>query len=125
MNPDREGSALVCGMVPTRPSPEHPPQVKAHAVERSLGDHVSMVVGPAPQQRVEFADQNRRGYSTATANQLPGLLQHAAHTLRRWPDQQFVSVLAHSLAQEIKSLGDVRDERLFFRKLQSALPEKL
>ena len=50
MSPDREGPPLVCGMVPsldpaagfigmvpTRPAPEHPPQVKAHAVERSLG----------------------------------------------------------------------------------------
>src|SRR4030095_748618 len=75
--------------------------------------------------RVEFADQNRRGNSTTTANQLPGLLQHTAHTLRRWPDQQFVSVLAHSLSQEIETLGDVRDECLFFRELQSALSEKL
>src|SRR6266568_862329 len=53
------------------------------------------------------------------------VLQHAAHTLWRWPNQQFLPVFAHSLSQEIKSLGDVRDERLFFRELQSALPEKL
>ena len=112
-------------MVPARPAPEHCPEVVLHAGERSLGDDVSMVVGPTPQKWVEFADQNRCGQSTAVANQLPGFLQHAAYALSGWLDQQFVSVLAHSLSQEIKSLGDVRDERLFFRESQSAFPEKL
>ncbi len=112
-------------MVAARPAPEHCLETMPHTVEHSLGDDVSMVVGPAPQERAELADQNRRGESTALANQLPRLLQHAAHALSRWSDQQFVSVLAHLLSQEIKTLGDVRDERLFFREFESALPEEL
>ncbi len=137
-NPDRESPALIRGMiasldpatgfirmVPARPAPEHCPEVVLHAGERSLGDDVSMVVGPTPQQRVEFPDQNRCGKSTAVANHLPGFLQHVPYALSRWLDQQFVSVLAHPLSQEIKSLGDVRDECLFFRESQSAFPEKL
>src|SRR5439155_5489212 len=112
-------------MVPARPAPEHCLEAIPYTVEDSLGDDVSMIVGPAPQQRVEFADQNRCGKSTALADQVPRLLQHAAHTLPRLPDQQFISVFAHSLSQEVEPLGNVRDERLFFRELQSALPEKL
>src|SRR5438034_8055290 len=112
-------------MVAARPAPEHCLEAMPHTVEHSLGGDVSMIVSPTPQQWVEFADQNRGGKSTTIANQLPRLLQHAAHTLWRWPDQQLVPVLAHSLSQEIKSLGDVRNERLFFRELQSTLPEKL
>src|SRR5216117_1899748 len=83
-------------MVPARPVPEHCLEAMLHTVEPSFGDDVSMVVGPAPQERVELADQNRGAESPTAANQLPRLLPHAAHTLRRWPDQQFLSVLAHS-----------------------------
>src|SRR5205085_8913944 len=138
VRPDRERSSVIggivasfdpapgfIGMVPARPAPEHHPHALLHTTEGALGGNVPMVIGPSAQERIELADQHCCFESATTPNQLPRFFQHTAHTLPRGPDEQFVSILAHSLSQKVKSLSDVRDERLFFRELESALTEKL
>ena len=73
----------------------------------TFGNDVPMVIGPASQERVELADQNFCLVPVPFLDVSASLFQHAADTLPCWFDEQLLSVFAHILAEEIKSLGDV------------------
>ena len=111
-------------MFPACPTPEHPIDVVVDTSEQTLGNDVSMVVCPASQERVEPTDQIGCLVAATTLNTLARLLQHAADALPCGFDQQLLSVFAHILAQEIKSLGDGRDDGLFLGELESALSQE-
>ena len=95
------------------------------AGKTTFGNDVPMVIGPAPQERVELADQTFCLVPVPFLDVSASLFQHAADTLPCWFDQQLLSVFAHILAEEIKSLGDVGDDGLFFGELESALLQEL
>src|SRR5262245_54711280 len=68
-------AARFVGMVPARPAPKHLPHAVAHPIKGALGGHMAMVVGPAPQQRTERADQDCRADTTTAPGQCARLLQ--------------------------------------------------
>jgi hypothetical protein len=87
-------------------------------------DHVAMILSPASQHGVEplyqLAGRQMPGASNDTSD-LPYDREHAG--LGRL-DKQLISIHADVLPEEVKTLFDMRDDRLIRRKLEAPFSEE-
>ena len=86
--------------------------------------HVSMIVGPAPQYRVELAYQRPCRLPQRAFDAISEFLHQRLHAVLGRFDDQLVPVFAHVLAQEVKARLDVGDHGLLLRELQSAFGQE-
>jgi len=107
------------------PEPETVLHGDFQPAERPLGHHMPVVVGPAPQNRIEHADEIKLVESSMTPDQLPHLVQTRKRAFPGRLDEQFSSVLAEVLAEEIEPVGDVGDAGLLLRELQPPVAQEL
>ena len=108
------------------PLPQTGEDVVIHAGKRACTHHVPMIVGPAPDGGVEFADQIGGRHAPRSSDYLPDAAQEGLNVLLGRLDEQFpVGILAHVLSEEIKTFLHVGDDRLRGRKFQPSLLQKL
>ena len=82
---------------------------------------MSVIVGPAPNHRVDLGDHIRRGSLLVGLHDFPDLTQECLDILSGGLDQQFARILAYVLAQEIEAVLNVRDMGFLRGEFQSAL----
>ena len=111
-------------MPATCPARQPPPQQRVEFAERLLGDHRSVVLSPASQDRVQQLDEVRLLHRLMRHHDLPDLAVERFHVLLARLDQQDSRVLPEIPAQEIEPLVDVRDSRLRRRQSQPSLCEE-
>ena len=75
--------------------------------EARFGHHVTVVHGPAPDERVEPSDDHRLRGACMLLDDFPSLAEKRLHALRRRLDQQLLVVLAYVLPQEIEAAAAV------------------
>src|SRR5215469_16281698 len=86
---------------------------------------MTVIVCPPANERVEFVNQR---FLFGTRMPLDGFLcflKQRLDAFLRWFHQQFASVLAYVLAEEVKALRYVNDFGLLFRELQAPGLQKL
>src|SRR5664279_1402743 len=102
-------SGAFAGVPASGPTPEAVPQNPFHFLERALRHDVAMVVGPAPDDGVEFTYQVGLADPATLVNQLPHLFQERVRVLLGRLDKQLAAILAEVLSQEVESLFDMCD----------------
>ena len=108
------------------PLPQTREDVVIHAGKRACTHHVPMIVSPAPDGGVEFADQIGGRYAPRSSDYPPDAAQEGVDVLLGRLDEQFsVGILAHILSEEIKTFLHVGDDRLHGRKFQTSFLQKL
>lgn len=89
------------------------------------GHNKSLVIDPATDNRVELANQGILLCRFVALDDFAHLFQQRTDRLLRGFDKEFSVVFSNILAQEVKSIFDVGDNRLFFGQLQSTFSHKL
>lgn len=93
-----------------------------------LADYMPVIVRPTSDNGIEFRDQFSGWERFVGLHDVSDLFQEGGHILLRRLDQKFVPssrfVLAYILAQEIKPVLDMRNERLFWGELQASFTQK-
>ena len=108
------------------PLPQSREDMVIHAGKRTCTHHVPMIVSPAPDDGVEFADQIGSRYAPRSSDDPPDAAQEGVDVLLGRLDEQFsVGIPAHILSEEIKTFLHVGDDRLRGRKFQTSLLQKL
>ena len=108
------------------PLPQTREDVVIHAGKRACTYHVPMIVSPAPDDGVEFADQIGGRHAPRSSDYPPDAAQEGVDVLLGRLDEQFsVGILAHILSEEIKTFLHVGDDRLRGRKFQTSFLQKL
>src|SRR5262249_32811693 len=107
------------------PLPECAPDFMVHPVERILGRAVSVVVGPATNNRVQQTNQHRLVNGLVRFDEPSDFLQERVRVLLRWFDQWLAVVLAEILSEEVEPLADMRDARLVGRERKPSVLQKL
>ena len=108
------------------PLPQTREDVVIHAGKRACTHHVPMIVSPAPDGGVEFADQIGGRYAPCSSDYPPDAAQEGVDILLGRLDEQFsVGILAHILSEEIKTFLHLGDDRLRGRKFQTSFLQKL
>jgi len=75
----------------------------------SLLTNMPVILRPAPQKRVEQANQISSLRLSVCLHDRPDLVQERFHALLGWLNEQFAIVLADVLAQKVEALRYVRD----------------
>ena len=97
-----------------------------HAMKNVFTHHVPVIVGPAPYFGVKPINQNSGRHTQSCFDRLPDAVQEGLDVLLGRLDEQFpIGILAHILAEKIKALLHMRDDRLRGRKLQTSFLQKL
>jgi hypothetical protein len=92
---------------------------------------MSMVHGPALDQRIELPDQQLRSDTWMTVDDFPDLVQERFYGSTGWTGQAFIlsltlaGVFAHLDTQEVKAVPNVRDASLLFGEFQATFGQKL
>ena len=108
------------------PLPQTREDMVIYAGKRACTHHMPMIVSPAPDGGVEFADQIGGRYAPRSSDDPPDAAQEGVDVLLGRLDEQFsVGILAHVLSEEIKTLLHVGDDRLRGRKFQTSFLQKL
>ena len=92
-----------------RPSPERVPEDHPHFPVRRTRFDVTVIVGPATDDRVEQPDQILLLRGSILTNLITHLLQKGVHVLLGWCNQEFAAILSQVLPQEVEALFDMRD----------------
>lgn len=100
------------GMASATPFPEQFPDTVIHVIKGFLGDHMSVIVGPAPNHWVEIGYQNMRRYRFMAFNHIAYLGEECLQVLVGGFYQTLPVVLANILSKEIKPIVYVCRERL-------------
>ena len=113
------------GMSAFGPVPETLPQEVVHFLERRRGYHVAVVIDPAPDDRVECANETLLTLAAVLSDHFPHFFQEVARILPGRLDQQFAVPFAQVLTEEVEPLVDVGDAGFLGRKLQASLAKEL
>lgn len=96
-------------MCSPRPFHQLKAEDKVHAAKGPCSANVAVIVQPAPNHRVELAYQCRRRLSVHAFDALAGFPHQRLRPILGGPNDQLVLVLAHVLAQEVKSRFNMGD----------------
>ena len=113
-------------MSSTCPPPQSKEDDGVDASECTLAHDVPVIVSPAPDLWVEFADQIGRRCLKPGSNRSPNPVQEGLDVLPGWFDEQFpVRVPAHVLSEEVEPVCHVRDDRLLWREFKPSFSQEL
>ena len=87
--------------------------------------HMAVIVGPAPDHRVELGYQIDRGGLLVRLHDFPDVPQECFDLLSGWFDKEFTSVLPDVLSQKIEAVLDVGNVGFLRGEFQSAFAEKV
>ena len=82
--------------------------------ESLLATHMSMVIGPSSDDRVEFLDHLFLFCASHVCNRAANFLHKGCVVLLGWRDDQLALVFAYILSQEVEPVFDVCCDCLFF-----------
>src|SRR6516164_6159817 len=102
----------LLGMSPLRPLPQSPKDRVVHFRQGLLAAHMPVIVGPAPDDRVELHNQVSGSGLTARLDDGSDFGQERRHILAGWLDQDGAVVSTHVLSEEIKAVLNMRDTGL-------------
>src|SRR4030095_11401718 len=86
---------------------------------------MQVIIGPSSDDRIELHDQVSGNCLCIPFDDSPGFVQKRRYILFRWRDDDLASVVsAKMLPEEIKSILNVRDSGLFWRKFQPSLSQE-
>jgi len=105
--------------------PETLPQEVVHFLERRRGYHMAVVINPAPDDRVECANETLLTLAAVLSDHVPRFFQEAACVLPGGLDQQLAVPFAQVFSEEVEPLVDVGDAGFLGRKLKAALAKEL
>ena len=94
------------------PAPKLPVDVVVQPVKGPLGGSVPEVIGPAPDDGVEFAQEPLLGLAPSGLNAEPDFLPQGFDATLCGGRQEGVPKLAHSVPQKAEPFGDVGDDGL-------------
>ena len=121
----RYPSARLLWVPPCGPGPQTLEDGCIHFDEGGLAHHVAVIVRPPAYHRVELGDQMASCGLFVRLHDLPDVPEEGVHSLAGWFDQQFSSLLAHMLAQEIEAVLDRGEVGFCRRKFQPSFAQKL
>src|SRR5215510_3663078 len=84
-----------------------------------------VIIGPSSDDRIDLHDQVSGSCLCIPFDDSPGFVQKRCYILFRWRDDDLAIVVsAKMLPEEIKSILNVRDSGLFWRKFQPSLSQE-
>src|SRR6266699_451109 len=99
----------LCRMPSFGPRPQYLEDGGVHVVEGYFARHMAVIVGPAPDHRIELGYQLGRCGLLVCLHDLPDFPEECFDILPGWFDEELTSVLPHMLSQKIEAVLNVRD----------------
>ena len=117
-------------MPPGRPGPQGFVDGMIHSDKGLRAGGVPVILCPTLDERVEVQDQVAGCRRAVGLYRLPDLLQEGFDVLLGGGDVQLgaavgLAVLADVLAQEVKAVFDMRDDRLLLGEFESSFPQEV
>src|SRR5262249_17317832 len=107
------------------PRPQHREDGSVHVVEGDFARHMAVIVGPAPDHRVELSYQIGRSSLFVRLHDFPDFSQECFYILPGWLDEKLTPVLRYVLSQKIEAVLNVRNAGLLWGEFEPAFAEKL
>ena len=105
-------SSGLVGVASFGPAPELPKDVIVQPVEGPLGGSMPVIVGPAPDEGVEFVQERFLGEAQSGVDAEAEFLTQGFDVTLCGKAQEFVPKFAHSVPQKVEPLGDGSDDGL-------------
>ena len=94
----RHPAFRLCWMPSFGPRPQHREDGGVHMVEGDFACHMAVIVGPAPDDRIELGYQIGRGGLFVRLHDFPDFPQACFDILLGWFDEKLTSVLPYVLS---------------------------
>ena len=109
------------GMPPPAPLEEGLPDVMVEGREDLRTVNMPVVIGPSSENWVEVSDDNCRLMRGVGSQPVPDALEEIFHLLFRWGNQAFTFELSDIKSEEVETLFDMNNFRLFSIECQPPL----
>ena len=114
-------SPALVGMATFGPAPQRLEDRMIHRLEDFGADPMPVIQRPAPDERVQVANEGTRWRTLVGFDDPSDFPQHRFDALRRRLDEQLAVVFANVLSEEVKPFLDMRDHGLLGREVQATL----
>lgn len=94
------------------PAQQLPEDVMVQPVKGPLGGSMPIIIGPTPDEGVEFEQERLLGEAQGGLDAEPDFIPHRFDVTLGGSDQEFIPEFAHGVPQKVEPLADVGDDGL-------------